>query len=43
MLALAFQAAAGIGYAVTEDLTLTLGYRLTGTMDADFQKTRAAR
>ena len=38
VLALAFQAAAGIGYAVTEDLTLTLGYRLTGAMDADFPK-----
>ena len=34
--AVAFQGAAGIGYALTEDLTLTLGYRLTGTMDADF-------
>ena len=34
--ALAFQAAAGIGYTLTEDLTLTLGYRLTGTLDADF-------
>ena len=31
-----FQAAAGIGYTLTEDLTLTLGYRLTGTLDADF-------
>ncbi len=38
VLALAFQAAAGIGYAITEDLTLTLGYRLTGAMDADFPK-----
>lgn len=34
--AIAFQGAAGIGYAVTEDLSLTLGYRLAGTMDADF-------
>ena len=33
---LAFQAAAGIGYAVTEDLTLTLGYRLIGTNKATF-------
>ena len=33
--ALSFQAAAGIGYAITDDLTLTLGYRLTGTTDAD--------
>ena len=36
VLALSFQGAAGIGYALTEDLTLTLGYRLTGTTDADF-------
>ena len=36
--ALAFQGAAGIGYELTEDLTLTLGYRLTGTLDADFPK-----
>ena len=36
VLALSFQGAAGIGYAITEDLTLTLGYRLTGAMDADF-------
>jgi len=34
--AIAFQGAAGIGYAITEDLVVTLGYRLTGTMDADF-------
>ena len=31
----AFQGAAGIGYALTDDLTLTLGYRLTGALDAD--------
>ena len=37
--ALAFQGAAGIGYAITEDLTLTLGYSLTGTLDAGFPKT----
>jgi opacity protein-like surface antigen len=37
-MALAFQAAAGIGYAVMEDLTLTLGYRLIGTMEANFSK-----
>ena len=37
--ALAFQGAAGIGYALTEDLALTLGYRLTGTLDARFPKT----
>ena len=36
--AIAFQGAAGIGYALTDDLTLTLGYRLTGTLDADFPK-----
>ena len=35
--ALAFQGAAGIGYALTEDLTLTLGYRLTGTLEATFE------
>lgn len=39
--ALSFQAAAGIGYAVMEDLTLTLGYRLVGTMEAKFNKTDA--
>ncbi len=33
--ALAFQGAAGIGYALMDDLTLTLGYRLTGTLDAE--------
>ena len=33
--AIAFQGAAGIGYAITGDLTLTLGYRLTGTADAE--------
>ena len=43
VLALAFQAAAGIGYAVTEDLTLTLGYRLTGAMDADFPKDKGGK
>ena len=37
--AVALQGAAGIGYAITDDLTLTLGYRLTGTLDADFPKT----
>lgn len=34
--ALAFQAAAGIGYAVTEDLTVTFGYRLIGTLEGNF-------
>ena len=36
--ALSFQAAAGIGYDVMEDLTLTLGYRLVGTTEAKFNK-----
>ena len=36
--ALSFQAAAGIGYAVMEDLTLTLGYRLIGTTEAQFSR-----
>lgn len=36
--ALSVQAAAGIGYALMEDLTLTLGYRLVGTMEANFSK-----
>ena len=30
----AFQAAAGLGYALTEDLTVTLGYRLNGTLES---------
>ena len=34
--ALSFQAAAGIGYAVMEDLTLTFGYRLIGTLEGQF-------
>ena len=36
--ALSVQAAAGIGYAIMEDLTLTLGYRLVATMEANFSK-----
>ena len=36
--ALSFQAAAGIGYAVMEDLTVTLGYRLIGTLEGQFSK-----
>ena len=36
--ALSFQAAAGIGYAVMEDLTVTLGYRLIGTLEGNFSK-----
>ena len=34
--ALSFQAAAGIGYALMEDLTLTVGYRLIGTLEGQF-------
>ena len=37
---LAFQAAAGIGFAVLGDLTLTLGYRMRGTMGAEFPDTK---
>ncbi len=33
-LALSLQGAAGIGYAVTEDLTVALGYRLTVTLES---------
>ncbi len=36
--ALSFQAAAGIGYEVTEDLTVALGYRLIGTLEGNFSK-----
>ena len=36
--ALSVQAAAGIGYAIMEDLTLTLGYRLVGTLEAKLSK-----
>jgi OOP family OmpA-OmpF porin len=36
--ALSFQAAAGIGYAVMDELTLTLGYRLIGTLEGNFSK-----
>ena len=32
--ALSLQGAAGIGYAVMEDLTLTFGYRLTVTLES---------
>ena len=34
LLTLSFQGAAGIGYAVMEDLTLTFGYRLTVTLES---------
>ena len=33
--AFGFQGDAGIGYAVTDDLVVTLGYRLTGTTEAE--------
>lgn len=36
--ALSFQAAAGIGYAVTEDLTVALGYRLIGTLEGNLSR-----
>ncbi|MCY4374596.1 MAG: outer membrane beta-barrel protein [Spirochaetaceae bacterium] len=36
--ALSFQAAAGIGYEVTEDLTVALGYRLIGTLEGNFSE-----
>ena len=36
--ALSVQGAAGIGYAITEELTFTAGYRLVGTMEANFSK-----
>jgi len=36
--ALSFQVAVGFGYAATEDLTFALGYRLVGTLEANFSK-----
>ncbi len=36
--ALSAQAAAGIGYDIMDALTLTLGYRLVATMEANFSK-----
>lgn len=36
--ALSAQAAAGIGYDIMEDLTVTLGYRLVATLEANFSK-----
>ena len=36
----AFQAAAGLGYALTEDLTVTLGYRLSGTLETEFSNSK---
>ena len=38
LLGVSFQAAAGIGYAVTEDLTVALGYRLIATLEGNFSK-----
>lgn len=34
--AIAFQGAAGVGYDLTDALTVTLGYRLTGTLETEF-------
>lgn len=34
--AIAFQGAAGVGYDLTDSLTATLGYRLTGTLETEF-------
>ncbi len=36
--AIAFQGAAGVGYALTDSLTATLGYRLTGTLATELGK-----
>lgn len=38
LLAGSFQAAAGVGYAVTEDLTIALGYRLIATLEGNLSK-----
>ena len=38
--AFAFQAAAGVGYALIDDLTIFLGYRLTGTSEGEFSKSK---
>lgn len=35
--AIAFQGAAGVGYDLTDTLTATLGYRLTGTLETTFK------
>lgn len=35
--AIAFQGAAGVGYDLTDSLTATLGYRLTGTLETTFK------
>ena len=34
---LAFQAAAGVGYSILEELVVSFGYRLTGTTEATFK------
>ena len=39
--ALGFQGNAGIGYAASDDLVVTLGYRLTGTAEAELTKSAA--
>ena len=36
--AFAFQGAAGVGYALIEELTFFLGYRLTGTTEGEFSE-----
>ena len=38
--AFGFQGAAGIGYAVTEELVLALGYRMTGTTEAELSPSK---
>lgn len=39
--ALGFQGNAGIGYAASEDIVITLGYRLTGTTEAELATSKA--
>lgn len=39
--ALGFQGNAGIGFAASDDLVITLGYRLTGTAEAELTKSEA--
>ena len=41
--ALSFQVAAGIGYEVTEELTVSLGYRLVGTLEGQFSKYKTTK
>lgn len=40
--AIAFQGAAGVGYSLTDSLIVTLGYRLTGTTQTEFNKDNKA-